>query len=65
MSIQFGNVSIAVAEQAYDERKRCILAILGTPLGWRNGDEHEVLEKFVDRVVATIKSGVPVTQTID
>lgn len=54
-----------VTGDAAAERKRCKLILEGLPLGYRNGDEHEVLEDFVRRAVLLIELGVEVRESID
>lgn len=68
MSIQFFANPFpqgVVTGAAADERDRCVLILEGLPLGYRNGEEHEVLEDFVRRAVILIRLGVEVKESID
>jgi hypothetical protein len=65
MSIQFNENKLAETKTAVEERERCRRIVEGLPLGYRNEDEHEVLEKFAQRLSAIIQSGVEVTESID
>ena len=48
-----------------DERERCALIVEGTLLGYRTGEEHEVLENFARKVAMMIRSGVVVEYSRD
>ena len=65
MSIRFYDERIPVTGDAAAERERCALVVEGLPLGYRNGDEHEVLENFTRRVALLIRLGVEVKESID
>jgi hypothetical protein len=65
MSIQFHKDRAFAGATAEEERTRCRLIVEGLPLGYRNEDEHEVLENFAHRGIAIIESGMDVTQSID
>jgi hypothetical protein len=65
MSIRFYDERIPVEGAAKAERERCALILEELPLGYRNGDEHEVLEDFVRRAVILIRLGITVEESID
>jgi hypothetical protein len=65
MSIRFYKKRIPAEGAAAEERKRCALILEGLPLGYRNSEEHEVLEDFVNRAVILIRLGISVEESID
>lgn len=66
MSIHFYNTRIPADTDAVKaERERCALIVEGLPLGYRNGDEHQVLEDFARRAAILIRIGTEVTESID
>jgi hypothetical protein len=65
MSIQFHKNRAFEGTTIADERTRCRRIVEGLPLGYRNEDEHEALEKFAQKAIAFIESGMDVTQSID
>jgi hypothetical protein len=65
MSIRFYNERIPVEGAVAEERKRCVLILEGLPLGYRNGEEWEVLEDFANRAITLIRLGITVEETID
>jgi hypothetical protein len=65
MSIRFYDERIPVEGAAAAERKRCALILEGLPLGYRNGEEWEVLEDFANRAALLIRLGITVEESID
>jgi hypothetical protein len=65
MSIRFYDERIPVSGDAASERERCALIVEGLPLGYRTGEEHEVLENFARRAALLIRLGITVEESID
>jgi hypothetical protein len=66
MSISIGKVPyLNASPEVLAERNRAALIVEGLPLGYRNEDEHEVLENFARRVAYLIRVGVTATESID
>ena len=65
MSIRFYDERIPVSGDAKAERERCALIVEGLPLGYRTGEEHEVLEDFARRAALLIRLGITVEESID
>jgi len=65
MSINFHDGVPSKAKTVKEERERCLRILRGLPLGYRTGEEHEALEKFVDRACLVIECGMEVTESID
>jgi len=67
MSIHIGNTPhfVHAESEIGVERERAALIVEGLPLGYRNENEHEVLENFARKVTALIRVGVTATESID